>query len=183
MNSRKKGPILENMKYPSTSKNRSQMTQSIFVFLSLLGVFTLSRTHASEKPEAAEKNWTQAQQDYYQELKKLKTPRDPNEVKALKDKILAPKKKALEEAYQTQPATTENPNRQTESAKKTGPVEAPKTVLDGKEVKNEIRYTKKGAPADMTDEESPEFSGPEVISAPNDNGVGEIAYPIKKSKK
>jgi len=161
------------------------MTRSIrthFTNLSLALALTVSAWGA-EKPEVAEQNWAQAQQEYYQALKKLKTPRNPEEVKQLKEKILEPKKKELTDAY-AKPKTagsekTAGKATDQESAKP----EAPKTVLDGKDVKNEIRYSKKGAPADMTKEESPDYGGPEVISAPNDNGVGEIAYPKKNIKK
>jgi len=176
MKSHKKGLMLRVMNIYS----RSKKTQAIFLAFTFFFSGTLL---AAEKPAEAEKNWAKAQQDYYQELKKLKSPRDPSEVKALKEKILAPKKKALQEAYQTKPEKSGSTQSKTAGTQKPEPVETPKTVLDGKDIKKEISYSKKGAPEDMTKEESPEFSGPEVISEPNENGVGEIAYPSKKSKK
>lgn len=154
-------------------------------------LFAFVPTSFAADLQAVEDEWAKAQQTYYEELKKLKAPRDPQEVTKLKDRILAPSKKALEEAYReaerekdAPPTATARGNTgdssDTGGSRPSAPPPEPAMVLDGKGVKREIRYTKKGAPEDMTAEESPESLGPLTLTPTTAESTGEISYSKKK---
>lgn len=137
-----------------------------------------------------EEDWTKAQQQYYDELKKLKSPRRPEQVQSLKDSILTPKKKALQDAYRKFEEPKSRPTGNVPDTEADSPESGtanarspePTVILDGSGVKKEVRYLKKGAPVDMTEEESPEFEGPTVLASPGTESAGEIAYPVRKKK-
>lgn len=165
-------------------------------FLILVSVSSLTQCEAwikSARAESAlnlsryEDEWAQAQQKYYDALKKLKTPRDPAKVKALKDEILTPSKQALSDAYERHAksllgsSSSKNGKDRPTDTPSGNPVE-PIVILDGAGVKKEVRYLKKGAPVDMTEEESPDFEGPQVLASPSAENAGEIAYPVRKKK-